>query len=558
MTHPVIQTSTGKVRGRSKSKGSLAVFRGIPYAKPPIGDLRWRPPAPHPGWNGVRDCKSFGPIAIQRDNDEADGFFKILLEGQGKGPLTTWSLRQALKFTPPPNESEDCLKLNIWTTALGKDGNPDPNDKKPVMVWIHGGGHLDGHPDLYPGATLAENGVVFVSIAFRLNLFGFLAHPELSAESEHGVSGNYGLLDWIQALKWVRENIDAFGGDPDNVTIFGESGGGDAVIKLMCSPLAKGLFHRAIAQSAATYQESRYLKHAVQGYPSAEDVGEILAMECGISGSNQLAQLRALEPRALAAAAARMKLEHSEVNPIVDGYALPKNMFDTFRDGEQASVPFLLGSNASEFLGMNDLNQHIPLFEVRYQYGEPPKEDEYEAIIRDRFSSQDANRLFELYPGLKTGDRDAASLAFSDELYGGKAYYFAHHSARQNMPVYLYVFARTPASPKATLGAYHGAEIKFMMGGLDPIVERLDKSDLPLSQSMVDYWTSFAATGVPSAPTAPEWKPYMTDDEQWQRLDLDIVNGAPADLERYKIFARRRQQVADEIREELSNASAPS
>ena len=228
---PLVTVSSGQLKG--ENQGDIAVFKGVPYAQPPVGDLRWRPPQPVEPWSGVREATKFSSMAVQRMVD-LEVFVSNVISGQGWGRLRTAFLTWLFKLVPLPSQSEDCLYLNVRTPDLSSDAN------LPVMVWIHGGDHQDGSgSDVYFDAnTYAENGCVYVTINYRLGLFGYMSHPELTQESENGVSGNYGTLDQIAALKWIQENISAFGGNPDDVTIFGESAGGESVIHLLTSPLS--------------------------------------------------------------------------------------------------------------------------------------------------------------------------------------------------------------------------------------------------------------------------------------------------------------------------------
>ncbi|MEM7336466.1 MAG: carboxylesterase family protein, partial [Chloroflexota bacterium] len=291
---PVISISSGKLQGIYQDKEKIAVFKGIPYAQPPVDDLRWRPPQPVKSWSGVKEATKFSPMAFQL-MAEFEKFIGNLLSGQGWSRLRTMLVGQIFKLLPLPKQSEDCLYLNVRTPNL------DANAKLPVMVWIHGGDHHDGSGSdvFYDSNALAHHDVVVVSINYRLGLMGYFAHPDLSAESENNVSGNYGTLDQIAALQWIQENVSAFGGDPNNVTIFGESAGGESVIHMMSSPLARGLFQKAISQSPANAGQMIHLKTPFLDFDSAENIGRRFAETIGATGDNQVEQLRAMSPEKL-------------------------------------------------------------------------------------------------------------------------------------------------------------------------------------------------------------------------------------------------------------------
>jgi para-nitrobenzyl esterase len=286
---PIVAVEGGEIQGSFEEKGQVAVFKGIPFAAPPVGELRWRPPQPVTPWEGIRDASRFASICTQGDDDEND-FFGRMVDGQGMGWLRRALFRLAVGVASEEPESEDCLYLNVRTANLGGA------EKQPVMVWIHGGGHQtgSGSTDFYQSNPLAQRGVVLVTFNYRLGLIGYLAHPALSAESEQGVSGNYGTLDQIAALRWVRDHIAAFGGDPANVTIFGESAGGESVAHMLISPLARGLVHRAIMQSASTGELLVHLRRPVLHFMSAEAAGEAFASKVVGDAEDPIARLRAI------------------------------------------------------------------------------------------------------------------------------------------------------------------------------------------------------------------------------------------------------------------------
>lgn len=453
--HPPAGTLQGSV------EGGLKVFKGVPYAAAPVGPNRWKPPQPAPRWDGARPATAFGAACIQPT--------------RGQPNLYTTELGAL---------SEDCLTLNVWAPAKA--------DKAPVLVWIHGGALVGGSSKepLYDGAKLAGRGVVVVSINYRLGVFGYLAHPELSAESAKGVSGNYGLLDQIEALKWVQANIAAFGGDPGNVTIAGESAGGLSVMYLMASPLAKGLFAKAIAQSAYMISTPE-LKTAAHGAPAAEQAG--LALGAALKAPT-LADLRALPAQALSDASAKAGFSPFGA---VDGQVLPAQLIEVFDKGQQARVPILAGFNSGEIRSLMILAPP-----------EPASPAIYEATIRQRYGDL-ADDFLRLYP--KSDPRESILATSRDALYGWTAERLARSQTAQGQASYLYLFDHGyPTADAFGLHAFHASELPYVFGNRDrtpPLWPRLPKTsdEAALSDAMVDYWTSFARDGRPIASKAPAW-----------------------------------------------------
>jgi para-nitrobenzyl esterase len=507
---PVVNVDGGQIQGVFEADGKVDVFKGIPYAAPPVGDLRWRPPQPVSAWQGVRDATKFAPICPQGD-DNMDYFFKRLIEGQGMGWFRTWIAKTAMRFAPKEPENEDCLYLNVRTTNL------NGSEKQPVMVWIHGGGHQagSGSDNFYQSNSLPLRGVVLVTFNYRLGPLGYFAHPALSKESEHNVSGNYGTLDQIAALEWVRDNIAAFGGDPDNVTIFGESAGGESVADMMASPLARGLFHRAIIESGSTMDVLVHLKRPVLGYMSAEEAGEAFAAKVTGENDDPIKALRAMPPAELYAAYAKHPEFDSYKCPVIDGYVLPKSVLETFRDGEQAPVPLLVGSNSDE------------------------------GTLGD-----DAEKLLELYP--LTDDAkafDVLSAVFGDSRFGATARYYAKSMSKVGQPAYLYFFKRVPPTPRQTIGAFHAAEIAFVFDKRVPLFPR-DEQDGVIRQAMGDYWSRFAKTGDPDHEGAAAWPAFSEADERnmvfGPAIGAEPVERAAA----YDIFERHWMRLLERIRVE--------
>lgn len=487
---PVVEAEAGAVRGIWDEE--IAVFRGIPYAEAPVGELRWKPPMAKAHWEGVRDATEFGPPCFQPEaRPTANNIYAEELGAM----------------------SEDCLTLNVWA--------PDDATNAPVFVWIHGGALVAGSSSfgMYDGARLAEEGVVVVSLNYRLGVLGFLAHPQLSAESERGISGNYGFLDQIEALRWIERNIAAFGGDPDNVTIAGESAGGLSVMYLMTSPPAHGLFDKAIMQSAYMISTPA-LKEAQHGHPSAESLGVWLEEQLETDG---IADLRALGPRELVAKATAAGYPTWAT---VDGKVIPYQIVESFDRGEQAPVPVLAGFNSGE---IRSLRRLLP--------PAPADAEGYEAKIRAAYGEL-ADRYLAIYP---SDTIDESMLAATrDALYGWTAERIGRKQTAIGAPAYLYLFDHGyPAAAEAGLRAFHASEIPFMFGTIWdttdnwPHIPRTDEQRA-LSDAMVEYWASFARSGVPRAEGQPAWpafgkneaymvfdgKPFVVKDVLGRRYEL--------------------------------------
>jgi para-nitrobenzyl esterase len=445
-------------------EGDQHVFRGIPFAAPPTGVRRWQPPQPLERWKGVRKATEFGPACWQ--------------------PAPRLSNIYAGKPMPM---SEDCLSLNIWAPKNAKHA--------PVFFWIYGGSLTGGanRDPMYNGAKLASRGVVVVSINYRVGVLGYLAHPELSKESKQGISGNYGLLDQISALHWVKNNIASFGGDPGNVTIAGESAGGLSVMYLLASPVARGLFHKALAQSAYMISTPT-LKAAKYGYPAAEQAGMTLM---GQLQQPSLAAMRAMEPEALTNAAIGFGFQPFGA---VDGYVLPDQLVNVFDQGKQAHVPLLAGFNAGEIRSLRVLAPPVPATTA-----------EYETKIRALYGDL-ADDFLKLYPSSNMGESILA--ATRDGLYAWTAERLVKKQAAVGQPSYLYLWDHAyPAAEAANLHAFHASELPYVFGDFDGTPPLWPKNpDTPeehaLSDALVDYWTSFAKTGHPVAANAAAWPGY--------------------------------------------------
>ncbi len=472
----IVHSKGGALRG--EAVGNIRIYRGIPYALPPLGSLRWRPPQPMPPWRGVREATSFGPACYQPANDPSSIY-------AGKDLPT----------------SEDCLSLNIWA--------PTKATRAPVFVWIHGGALLTGSSAdaLYDGTVLAKHGLVVVSINYRLGALGFLAHPGLSAESSQGVSGNYGLLDQIAALQWVRNNIAAFGGNPGNVTIAGESAGGLSVMYLMASPAARGLFHKAISQSAYMISAPE-LRRARYGSESAEAMGVALAKKLGV---NDVAQLRSLDAARITTIAAQSGALPSGT---IDGRILPRQLIETFDRGEQSKVPLLVGFNSGETRSLRMLTPPVPV-----------DAKEYEKAIRARYADL-SDAFLKLYPS--TVIEESVLATARDAMYGWTAQRLATKQTGLGEKAFLYFFDHDyPAADAAGLHGFHASELPFVFGtadGTPPLWPKVpdDAANLQLSAIMSAYWASFARDGAPSAEGQPRWAPYGTDKAYMTFADAPI------------------------------------
>jgi para-nitrobenzyl esterase len=469
----IVKTATGPVEGRSTGDGRIQVFKGIPFAAPPVGDLRWQAPKPAAPWQGARKAAEFGSRCLQ---------------GQIFGDIV---------FT---DKSEDCLSLNIWTPA----GGPEAGGRVPVMVWIHGGGFQAGAgaEPRHDGEAFARKGVVLVTFNYRLGVFGFFAHPELTKESGRNASGNYGLLDQIAALRWVQENIAAFGGDPGNVTIFGESAGSFAVSALMASPLARGLFHKAIGESGAYFQAGSG-PLALASLPATEERGVKFAEGLG---APSLSALRAVSGDAVLAAALKTQPWFA---PNLDGYVLPEAVDAVFAAGRQARVPLLAGWNADEVRG------GVVLGKVK------PTAQSFTEDTRKRFGAE-ADALLKVYPAATDAEALESAAALASDLFIGYSTWkwIEIHAKTGESPVYRYSFDRKiPVAPDAKIngnpatsrdiGARHAGEIEYVFGALDSLKNvPWEASDRKLSDAITTYWANFARTGDPNGAGLPKWPRY--------------------------------------------------
>jgi para-nitrobenzyl esterase len=481
-----VRLDSGLVEGELVDAAkNLRVFRGIPYAAPPVGELRWKPPQAVASWDGVRAAREFGPICPQ--------------------PPTL----AAMTREPLPPSNEDCLYLNVWTAATSSDA------KLPVMVWIHGGGLTMGwsQQSVYDGSAFAARGVVLVSINYRLGPLGFLSLPELSRESEHGSSGNYGFLDQVAALEWVKRNVAAFGGDPSNVTIFGESAGGTSVHALLTAPRAAGLFHRAIAESAwITESNIAPLRSASPFGPSAEDQGQtwVARLVAGSNGDTSLAALR----RVPAAEIVAKSSQGYAALIAIDGWFMPEHGEQAFADGKATKVPLIAGTNTDEGT----------MFATMLGVGNAGAYRDY----LTRIYGEQTDAALKLYPApsddAELGDTLNRYLTESWFLRATRAMLLGH--ARTGAPTYQYHFSlRSRAVPN--WGAHHAAELSFVFnnpGGFGGSTEWND-AERRLADAMIGYWVQFATTGDPNRDGLPAWPKFDAVTESYLELGNEIRAG---------------------------------
>ena len=464
-----VKTADGMLEGMVNADGQVRTFKGIPYAAPPVGPLRWKPPQPEVPWAGVRPASDYGPRAMQgRIYDD------MIFHDDGP--------------------SEDCLYLNLWMPAKPVQA------RLPVMVWIHGGGFAAGSSSepRQDGGNLSKLGVLVVSLNYRMGIFGFFAHPELTAESGSGSSGNYGLMDQVAALEWVRRNIAAFGGDPDNVTLFGESAGSESACALMASPRARGLFQRAIGESGAFFAGREPLKSRVE----AEKADVKFAEEA--FGTASLEALRTKPAEEILAAA--LKKPHETFRPIIDGSVLPEDCRPAFAAGRQSRVPLLAGWNRDE-------DSYHSFFK-----DSEPTLGNYLARVRARFGA-DAPEFLKLYPAENdaTARRAAQDWASDEERDFGMWQWLEAHLITGGSPVYRYEFDQTlplpaDAPPGTEAAAPHAADIEFVFRVLSSRNLPWRPQDHAVSELMAAYWTNFAKTGNPNGPGLPVWPAYRAAD----------------------------------------------
>ncbi|WP_442592189.1 carboxylesterase/lipase family protein [Pedobacter sp. AW31-3R] len=468
----------GKISGTAHQ--GIAIFKGIPFAAPPVAALRWKAPQPVKPWNGIRHCEQFGPSPVQSE----------------PLPFSMWSAEFLIPKTPI---SEDCLYLNVWTAAK------KATEKRPVLVWIYGGGFVSGGSGvpIYDGEAMAGKGVVVVSINYRVGPFGFFVHPELSKESPYKSSGNYGLMDQIAALKWVKNNIAAFGGDPEQVTIAGQSAGSMSVSYLVASPLASGLFGKAIAESGAGF--SRGMLTLQQ----AEKEGAKIVQSMGISSLQELRNLPAEE---------LLQKAQDLRGPIIDGYVLPDQLKNIFASHRQNPVSLLTGWNEEEGLLMGSLKNAA----------------EYKKQLEAQYGAM-AEQLLTYYPASSEQEATKSQLDLArDLMFGLPNYTWANIAAdarikgQNSGQVYLYRFARkVPGEGEyAKYGAFHTGEVPYVFDNLKFVNRPWKKEDQQLAGLMSAYWINFVKYGHPNGKNLPDWPAY--DPAQKKLMWFDTSSSARA------------------------------
>ena len=483
-----IKTRSGMLVGLKQ--GKITAFLGVPYATPPVGRLRWRPPMAVESWQGERKADRFAPSCMQ---SSWKNFPEYRPASNSWGPYTK-------EYFIPGPVSEDCLYLNIWTS------DDSIYAKRAVLFWIHGGGFAMGSGSVptTQGTALARKGLVVVSINYRLGVFGFLAHPELSQESEHASSGNYGLLDMIAALRWVNENIASFGGDPERVTIAGESAGAASVQYLIASPLAKGLFVRAIVESDPGTLATPSLHEA-----EASGVGVMRA-----AGASSVAVLRAMTAQQLLAvlepSPATKPAKNKDDNknpsaeifspwPIVDGWILSGDPDAVIAQGHQNDVSMLAGLNADENAGT-----------PHYSHATPK---EFEAAVRTRYGSS-ADELLKLYPASNEIEATESMQQLSrDRTLAGLYVWACNRSKTSKQPVYTYLFTRAEPSPKLipiNYGAFHGDELPYVFMMLHKAERPFVQRDWDIANKISSYWVNFVKMGNPNSRGLADWPSFST------------------------------------------------
>jgi para-nitrobenzyl esterase len=468
-----VQLDSGLIKGVSGRDSSIMVFKGIPYAAPPVGDLRWKPPQPAAKWSGIRDCNQFGPSAIQ----------------SAQAPFSCWTTEFIIDTTKGDKTySEDCLSLNVWTDAKSTDS------KRPVLVFIHGGGFTSGGSscEVYDGEGLAKKGIVFVSINYRVGVLGFLAHPDLSAESANHVSGNYAILDQIAALQWVKNNIAAFGGNPDNVTIQGQSAGSGSVEALIMSPLAKGLFHKAIAQSF------NYINRPLTKLTDAEQTGK-RAM-----GSRTLAEMRALSVQELSRISA-------QAGPIADGYVITAGMLDTLKAGKQNDVQLISGMVVSDS-SLFGFFRSGSAMGGRGGRGAGASNvftlDQYKSDVKTTCGDL-ADKFLAAYPATNDAEAQVQRDAITSDSMNVLQYFLAKAMAIHGKSD-TYVYYLTHVMPDSTggkqFGAFHTSDVPYSFNYFSPLRKQYwTDTDYKLGDSMSSYWANFAKTGNPNGQGLLNW-----------------------------------------------------
>lgn len=509
-------TENGTIEGLHNTDKDLRIYLGIPFARPPVGELRWKAPQPPEDWNGVKETKEFGPAPVQ-----ANVFGDMVFRSKG--------------------QSEDCLYLNVWTPA-----DKDP-EGLPVLVYFYGGGFVagDGSEPRYDGASMAQKGMVVVTTNYRLNIFGFLAHPDLSREADYKASGNYGLLDQNAALKWVQNNISAFGGDPARITIAGESAGSISVSAQMASPLSKDLIAGAIGESGAA------IKPTMAPVPLAEAENIGAAFLKNAAGNRTISELRQMSTEKVFNF--YKKSGTFGFPGVIDGYFLPQSLPQIFEAGEQAQIPLLLGWNSAEIPGM------------AFMQDQPFTEENFIERVRQTYP-EDFEKVLKIYPHSSEKEVELSATALASDRFISYSTWkwFELHRKNSEEPVYRYLYSKirppmadeekesglaggtkmkdenAPAPPEP-IGAPHAAEIEYFMGNLDLInTYAWTREDYVVSEKIQKYLANFIKTGNPNSVDLPTWPPAEAADATPPVLIIDVEfrTEQAADDERYLFLDR--------------------
>ena len=501
----IVQVDNGPVKGVLNGKLAVTSFKGIPFAAPPVGELRWKAPMPAAKWTETMNADHFGNSCRQVTRHGASGGRAFSSESK------------------VPNEtSEDCLYLNVWTPAK------NAGDKLPVMVWIYGGGFQvgSGAVPIYDGEGLASKGVVVVSFNYRLGIFGFLTHPDLDKESPHGVSGNYGTLDQIAALQWVTRNIGAFGGDPERVTIFGQSAGGGSVQFLSLSPLAKGLFQRAISENGTLSPDDPFLQErspsANKTLKQAESDDLDYLRKAGVGSLQQLRSMTTAQIEALPLA----PFPPAFFCPTIDGWVLPEGFAETYAHGTQNDVPFMVGWTSS----------YYPQLKITVAQFQRWAQQRYGAL---------STEFLALYPA--STDEQAAQAVEQAARDSYRTSIFLWAEARQkNFKTYLYYFNHPLPGPDAVrLGATAGSEIPYVLDSLSKSSRPFVNDDYALADTMTSYWGNFGATADPNGKDLAQWPAFSPNQKVVMQLgdnDGPIPVATDARFEFFKRYFASKPQ----------------
>ncbi|MCC2232772.1 carboxylesterase family protein [Lachnospiraceae bacterium CLA-AA-H215] len=484
-----VKTESGMIEGLTGWNQAVGLFRGIPYAKAPVGNLRWKAPEPVEPWEGVLKAYNWGPISYQERR-----------ASEGGGDL----IGEEFYCVEWPR-SEDCLYLNVWTPAKSA------NEKLPVGVYLHGGGYAQGygHLNCYDGEGFAKRGIVTVTLNHRLGIFGYLAHPELTAEDEHHTSGNYGMLDIIEALKWVKKNISAFGGDPDQITVFGQSGGGGKSVMMLTTPLTDGIVKGAIMQSGGGVDMTRGELHLKEAEENGKKVIDFM-------GYASVDEARKASPEELL----KKIREYCDNNPLkmmglfgpnADGYVFPKHWNRLVQSGEFKDVPTMIGCTAQEFVADKFIaggSFKLPDREKAFADGERDLGDG-EAYLRAIKYDTDPEYAAKMYSGyVRTYAMYAADIAFSESQI-----------ANGHKPAYQYYLTLVPPTAET---AHHSAEHQYVFQTLTKSKRPYAGRDWDLSNQLADYWANFIKYGNPNGDGLPQWTPYTADCKQVMDIDYNL------------------------------------